>query len=341
MWRLSRRRPSRALPASLAALALLWAGAAGAQTAPAGIQYVYDDLGRLSAVVDQLGNVATYAYDAVGNLLAIGAISADRDPRAVVITLVSPDRGRPGASVAVFGKGFGATAGQNAVTFNGVPAAVTSAAPNRLTTTVPPGATTGPILVTAPLGSAASPAPFTVSGALAVSPSRAALGPGDIRQFHASVDGVPAVGVGWAVDGIPGGDSRLGRISADGVYTAPDPAGSDLTVTVTATLLDDRAASAGATVTLVGASPGSAALSVAFSPLPATVDRSLLGQVSVAMAEPPTTFVAAASVSVALEAVLAVALPAGATPAEASGRGKGTGADLFTGQRASAPAPPR
>jgi len=35
------------------------------------IQYFYDDLGRLVTVVDQNGNVASYAYDAVGNLLSI------------------------------------------------------------------------------------------------------------------------------------------------------------------------------------------------------------------------------------------------------------------------------
>ena len=32
-------------------------------------KYIYDDLGRLSKVIDGKGNVATYNYDAVGNLL--------------------------------------------------------------------------------------------------------------------------------------------------------------------------------------------------------------------------------------------------------------------------------
>lgn len=30
-------------------------------------QYIYDDLGWLSQVIDRQGNVATYTYDAVGN----------------------------------------------------------------------------------------------------------------------------------------------------------------------------------------------------------------------------------------------------------------------------------
>jgi len=34
-------------------------------------QYIYDDLGRLSQAIDGQGNVATYQYDAVGNLLSI------------------------------------------------------------------------------------------------------------------------------------------------------------------------------------------------------------------------------------------------------------------------------
>jgi YD repeat-containing protein len=34
-------------------------------------QYIYDDLGRLTKVIDGQGNVATYNYDAVGNLLSI------------------------------------------------------------------------------------------------------------------------------------------------------------------------------------------------------------------------------------------------------------------------------
>ena len=33
--------------------------------------YIYDDLGRLSQVIDGQGNVATYQCDAVGNLLSI------------------------------------------------------------------------------------------------------------------------------------------------------------------------------------------------------------------------------------------------------------------------------
>ena len=42
-----------------------------AETPPASIQYVYDELNRLIAVIDRENNAARYVYDAVGNILAI------------------------------------------------------------------------------------------------------------------------------------------------------------------------------------------------------------------------------------------------------------------------------
>lgn len=34
-------------------------------------RYIYDDLGRLHQVIDEQGDVATYTYDAVGNILSV------------------------------------------------------------------------------------------------------------------------------------------------------------------------------------------------------------------------------------------------------------------------------
>lgn len=63
------------------------------------VQYIYDDLGRLSQVIDGQGNVATYTYDAVGNLLSItrntGGIGAP------TITAFTPNTGNAGTSVNV------------------------------------------------------------------------------------------------------------------------------------------------------------------------------------------------------------------------------------------------
>ena len=49
-------------------------------------QYIYDDLGRLSQVIDGQGNVATYTYDAVGNLLSITRNAAATGTRAFTAT---------------------------------------------------------------------------------------------------------------------------------------------------------------------------------------------------------------------------------------------------------------
>jgi uncharacterized protein (TIGR03437 family) len=123
------------------------------------ITYVYDRLGRLSAVVASDGNAAIYRYDAVGNLLSI----VRQGPGAVSITDFSPGSGSVGSPVTIYGVGFSGTPGNNTVTFNGTPATVTAATPTQITTTVPAGATTGPITVTTSGGSGTSPMSFTVA----------------------------------------------------------------------------------------------------------------------------------------------------------------------------------
>lgn len=140
-----------------------WAGMAlhvpttAAQTP--GVSYIYDDLGRLIAVVDSTGAAAVYAYDAVGNLLSI----TRQGPGVVSILDFTPKQGPIGTAVTISGTGFSATASQNTVAFNGSPATVTSATATQLVTTVPAGATTGPIAVTTPNGSATSSKSFTVT----------------------------------------------------------------------------------------------------------------------------------------------------------------------------------
>jgi len=150
-------RAARALgPLVVAAVAALLCGGA---PAAADIVYVYDDLGRLVAVTDPAAGTARFHYDGVGNLLAIERLAAN----AVSIVEFRPKRGPSGTTVTVQGLGFGATPGANTVTVNGTPATVTAASPHELTITIPPGATTGPIGVTAPGGSATSAASFEVT----------------------------------------------------------------------------------------------------------------------------------------------------------------------------------
>src|SRR5260370_33941725 len=72
----------------------------------ASVQYVYDSLGRLTKVVDPSGNVATYNYDAVGNLLSITRTTSS--PSALAIFGFSPAQGSGGQTVAIQGHNFSA-----------------------------------------------------------------------------------------------------------------------------------------------------------------------------------------------------------------------------------------
>lgn len=245
------------------------------------VHYAYDAAGRLSAVADPHGDVAVYEYDAVGNLLSIRRIGVADLPDAVVIAYVSPKVAARGASVSIFGKGFGATVDANAVTFNGAPAAVLTASPTRLTVRVPENATTGPIHLTTPMGAATSNA-FRLLGALNVTPPTAVVAPRGRIQFAASGEGL--TGVRWSVDRVPGGDAQRGTIAADGLYVAPDSlplAG----VRVTATSVADSALEATAQVTMIASRPLFVAADpfvVGFPPPSPRVDLTTIASVGVA-----------------------------------------------------------
>ncbi|HEY2115199.1 MAG TPA: carboxypeptidase regulatory-like domain-containing protein, partial [Candidatus Angelobacter sp.] len=132
------------------------------------IKYVYDELGRLLAVVDPSGDTATYKYDAMGNILFITRANSSQ----LSIISFTPQKGTVGSSVTINGTGFGATAGQNSVSFNGVSATIVSATTTQIVATVPATATTGAITVTAPGGSVSTSTAFTVladSGAPTIS----------------------------------------------------------------------------------------------------------------------------------------------------------------------------
>jgi YD repeat-containing protein len=127
--------------------------------ASADITYVYDRIGRLIGVVDPASDTAVYHYDAVGNLTSISRQSS------ALVSLIdfNPASGPVGTTVTIFGTGFSPTPSENTVTFNGTAATVASASPTQLVASVPAGATTGSIGVTAPAGSASSSSPFTVT----------------------------------------------------------------------------------------------------------------------------------------------------------------------------------
>ncbi|WP_043418371.1 IPT/TIG domain-containing protein [Cupriavidus basilensis] len=140
------------------AMMVLGVFAGGSLVWGAAYNFAYDEVGRLTGVVDEAGNTAIYAYDAAGNITAIGRGSA-----AVSVMSFSPRSGPTGTTVTISGAGFSATASQNTVQFNGVAAAISSASTNQLVIQVPAAATTGPISVTSPSGSAVSSNAFTVA----------------------------------------------------------------------------------------------------------------------------------------------------------------------------------
>ena len=76
------------------------------------------------------------------------------------ITSFSPTSGSVGAAVTITGYNF---TGATSVNFNGTAATFTVVSDTKITTTVPSGATSGPISVTTPSGSGASSTSFTVN----------------------------------------------------------------------------------------------------------------------------------------------------------------------------------
>src|SRR6187402_391089 len=138
-------------------LVAMFAMAFALQSAAA--QYTYDQLGRLTSVVESDGSSISYTYDANGNMTSISRTGATQP-----LTLVSfsPAMGMVGTTVVIRGTGFMPVPAQNTVTFNGVTASVTSANASTIVATVPVGATTGPISVTTSAGTVTSSGSFAV-----------------------------------------------------------------------------------------------------------------------------------------------------------------------------------
>lgn len=80
---------------------------AAASASAAGLTYVYDDLGRLSQVIDAQGNVATYTYDAVGNILSIDRGAGDCPVGPPTVTSITFDACSQGASCQITIDGSG------------------------------------------------------------------------------------------------------------------------------------------------------------------------------------------------------------------------------------------
>ena len=104
-------------------------------------------------------NVVEYTYDAAGNIVQI----ARQTVAGLAITSFDPTSGPVGTAVTIYGSGFDAAPANNIVKFNGIVATVTASASGSISTTVPSGATTGPISITVSASTVMSSQPFTVT----------------------------------------------------------------------------------------------------------------------------------------------------------------------------------
>jgi len=102
------------MPRTIAALIFAIACIAAPMSVPAQggtATYVYDDKGRLHAVISVTGEIIVYEYDAAGNVTAIRPLAAD----GLELLSFSPREGMPGAQVSFYGVGF--SSGVSGVSF--------------------------------------------------------------------------------------------------------------------------------------------------------------------------------------------------------------------------------
>jgi YD repeat-containing protein len=182
-------------------------------------RYIYDDDGRLRAVIAPNGEAAVYEYDSAGNFTANRRLTAD----SLELLTFTPRSGVPGTQVVFFGVGFGA--GVSSVTFSGgAVATLVGFTNNTITAIVPDGAVTGPVTINTARGTLITATPFVLQG-IVLNPREVSVLDGETVQFTATVI-VPGEDqeVSWSVNGIEGGSEILGTISEAGLYTPPpDP----------------------------------------------------------------------------------------------------------------------
>jgi hypothetical protein len=103
-----------------------------------------------------------------------------------------------------------------------------------------------------------------VNATVSVAPLDSSTPVGTKVQFAATVTGVGNTAVIWSVNGVAGGNSTVGTVSAAGLYTAPSAVPSTPTVSVTATSAAQPTSTASTTLTLTASN--SAPLFVNFGP---------------------------------------------------------------------------
>lgn len=110
-------------------------------------------------------------------LLPLFILSGCGNTSSPSISSFSPSGGSVGTTVTIVGTNFSTTASNNTVSFNGTTAVVTSSTSTEIITTVPTGATTGPISVAVSGETGKSSSNFTVNPAItSFTPTNGSIG---------------------------------------------------------------------------------------------------------------------------------------------------------------------
>ncbi len=113
---------------------------------------------------DRIYTVTYAVRDASGNTTSTAATVTALDKKSQAplpsVKEVSPSKGKVGTKVKIKGNNL---AGTTSVTFNSVPASFTVESNTEITTTVPPGATTGVLIITTPKGTVSPLSSFEVT----------------------------------------------------------------------------------------------------------------------------------------------------------------------------------
>jgi uncharacterized repeat protein (TIGR03803 family)/YD repeat-containing protein len=248
------------------------------------VRYAYDKDGRLTQVTHGDGVVDTYQYDFANNLIKNTGVP-DNASTTFSLTDYTPKSGIVGAVITITGTAFS----NPTVSFNGIPATVSSSTDTSLTVPVPTGATSGPLTVTVggqtltagAFNVLADPNAFSVADftpkSAAIGDSFTVTGTGFINPT-VTINGVSApvtastatsltVTVPTGVTSGPVVVKVNGQTQSVGTFTVANPV-----PTFAITDFTPKAALVGSSVTITGT--GFSNPSVAFNGIPATVTSS-------------------------------------------------------------------
>jgi RHS repeat-associated protein len=192
-----------------------------------------------------VGNV-TLTASAIGRQSATSTLTIL--PGVPTISSFSPMTGPVGTAVTISGQSFDPVAANNQVKFNGLSAIITSATATTITTTVPQGATTGPITVTTANGTGTSAQNFTVTPheafTLSATPATTTAIQGGQMAYAVSLSGNFTGLAALSVTGLPTG--------VTGQFSSPTLSGTQTSILTLSVASTVAPALSGFTVTGTG-----------------------------------------------------------------------------------------